>query len=131
MTVAEINKLIQGLPSEERGKVSDGYHSFDEYNKHRDQLWITVCSLQNDLDEARFPFNTTRMYIWRSKLHSDGSKFDGYFVLGMCRHDNSNQITYHLPLSKWEECSFADTVDKSPKWDGHTSNNVLSRLKLI
>ena len=129
MTVAEINKLIQELPSEERGKVSDGYHSFDEYNKHRDQLWVTTCSLQNDLNHELL--SNTRMYIWRAKLHSDGSKFDGYFVLGMSRHDKSNQITYHLPLSKWEECNFADTVDKSPKWDGHTSANVLSRLKLI
>ena len=45
MTAVEVNKLIQELPSEERGKVSDGFHSFSELYTHRCQLWITLCSL--------------------------------------------------------------------------------------
>lgn len=39
------------------------------------------------------------------------------------------QITYHLPIDRWEECSFAETLDKAPKWDGHTSADVITRLK--
>jgi len=125
MTVAEINKLIQELPSEERGKVSDGYHSFSELYDHRIQLWIKVCEFLSSPTDANSPT------VWRTLKHSDGSSYDGWFVLGSCRKDGSNQITYHLPISKWNECSFADTLDKAPKWDGHTSANVLSRLKLI
>lgn len=125
MTVAEINKLIQELPSEERGKVSDGYHSFEEYNKHRDQLWIKVTEFLSSPADINSPI------VWRSLKHSDNTMFEGYFVLGSCRKDGSNQITYHLPISKWNECNFADTLDKAPKWDGHTSKNVLSRLKLL
>jgi hypothetical protein len=35
MNVAEINKLIQDLPSEERGEVSDGYHDFNTLYEFR------------------------------------------------------------------------------------------------
>jgi hypothetical protein len=43
--------------------------------------------------------------------------------------NKGSQITYHLPTSKWDECDFAITLDKAPEWDGHTSNDVLERIR--
>jgi hypothetical protein len=40
------------------------------------------------------------------------------------------QISYHLPMSKWEECDVL-IRDRAPEWDGHTSNDVLERLKQL
>ena len=80
-------------------------------------LFMALASLEAD-----------RVFVWRSKAHSDGSVWDGWFVLGIFK-ETGRQITYHLPMSKWEECNFADTLDKAPVWDGHSPEDVLERLK--
>jgi hypothetical protein len=71
--------------------------------------------------------------IWRSKRHSDGELCFGtgtQFVLGICK-EAGEQITYHIPIERWNETDFAETLDKAPEFDGHTSDDVLERLKLI
>jgi hypothetical protein len=105
------------------GLISDGYHTFDELYEHRIALFIALCRIFIDATE-------NPALVWRSKLHADGTMFEGWFILGM---DTiySGQITYHLPLSKWEETSFAETRDKAPEWDGHTPDDVLERLKKL
>lgn len=99
----------------------DGYHTFDELYDHRIELFIRLC------DFARVG---TGYPVWRSKLHSDGSSWNGWFILGIHTEDGK-QITYHLPISKWEETNFAETLGKAPDFDGHTSDDVLERLKLL
>jgi hypothetical protein len=103
------------------GLISDGYHTFDELYSHRVQLFIALCK---HLDYSG------REWPWRSKLHSDGSSFEGWFVLGLYKKPGE-QITYHLPMSKWDECRFAETLERAPEWDGHTSADVLERLKTL
>lgn len=102
-------------------KVSDGYHSFGELYEHRFELYVALCrSLHRNEDG----------FIWKSKIHSDGSCYDGWFLLGIGTIDGL-QVTYHLPTSKWDDCLFAETLEKAPEWDGHTSNDVLERLKQL
>jgi len=98
--------------------ISDGYHTFGDLYKHRVALFITLCK---NLDGYKYA-NT-----WRSKLHSDETSFEGWFVLGINK-EKGKQITYHLPMSEWEKTNFAETLDKAPEYDGHTSNDVLERL---
>lgn len=110
------HKLIRA--EGENLEVSDGYHTFDELYDHRITLWITLCKYLKEKTAL----------IYRSKLHSDGSSFEGWFILGLIEVPGK-QITYHLPLSRWEETNFAETLDKAPEWDGHTSADVIGRLK--
>jgi len=42
---------------------------------------------------------------------------------------DGKQITYHLPIERWDETWFAETLDLAPEWDGHTPADVLERLK--
>jgi hypothetical protein len=108
---------INDLRPEYKGKISDGYHTFDELYEHRITLYIALCkSLRMEED------------IWKSKQHSDGSRIEGWFILGINKEEGK-QITYHLPLSKWDECNFATTLATAPSFDGHNSNDVLERLK--
>lgn len=108
-------------------QISDGYHTFDELYEHRITLWIALCKKMNDLYNEK----GEGLYPWRSKLHSNGTSFDGWFVLGL-NIMPGEQMTYHLPDSKWNETGFAETLDKAPEFDGHTSADVLERLsKLI
>jgi len=106
--------------------VSDGYHTMDDLYEHRISLWIAYCRLAATLEKSC----KARQSVWRSKLHSDGTGFDGWFVLGM-NHTPGKQITYHLPMSKWAETDFAKTYKKAPEFDGHTSDDVLIRLKKL
>lgn len=96
----------------------DDYHTMDELYEHRYALFIALCKSQH------------RWNIWRSKFHSDGTMFEGYFILGIGKETNK-QISYHLPLKLWNETDFVQTLDQAPLWDGHTSQDVLERLNLL
>lgn len=98
--------------------ASDGYHTFTELYEHRVTLFICLCRLLK------------REIVWRSKLHHDGSSFDGWFIMGI-QIRPGEQISYHLPMSEWSETDFAFTLEKAPEWDGHTSNDVLNRIKAL
>lgn len=103
------------------GGISDGYHTFDELYEHRIVNFIALCRII----EGGGLFD-----VWRSTTHSDGSVWDGWFILGI-NHEPGKQITYHLPVSKWEETAFASTLDCAPEFDGHTSADVLERIKQL
>lgn len=101
------------------GEVSDGYHTFNELYEHRIVLYIKLCQTEH---------NHGSYSCWRSKKHSDGSKWDGWFLLGIGKSVGC-QITYHLPIKYWDECGFAETIEQAPQFDGHTSADVLKRIQ--
>lgn len=107
--------------------VSDGYHTMDELYDHRIVLFITLCRTY-----LRYRINQMGIHangeVWRSKLHSDGSSFEGWFILGI-KQKKGDQMTYHLPMSYWDRTEFAETLENAPEWDGHTPADVLERLK--
>ena len=110
-------------------EVSDGYHTFDELYDHRITLFVALARLsrRQEMKIGEFP---GQPFVWRSKLHSDGSAFDGWYILGIGNFEGQ-QITYHLPMDRWEETDFAATLELAPKFDGHTSADVLERLKQL
>lgn len=105
-------------------EVSDGYHTFDELYEHRITLFITLCRVICAITTGEF------IRVWKSKLHSDGKGYEGWFILGIF-DEKGKQISYHLPISKWEETSFVEELERAPEWDGHTSADVLERLKTL
>lgn len=117
----QLSQQITSLPPEERGQLSDGYHSFNDLYRHRNSLWILVLCLLEALPVER-PFE-----IWRSKKDSAGNGDGNWFLLGV-GIDQGDQLTYHLPIDLWDRCNFADTLEVAPNWDGHTSDDVENRL---
>lgn len=95
--------------------ISDGYHTIKELYEHRIELWIMLCRENRDL-------------CWKSRTHSDGSIYEGWFLLGMTLPDG-RQLTYHLPFKYWYRCDFVKTLEKAPEYDGHTAGDVLDRLR--
>lgn len=102
--------------------ASDGYHTFTELYEHRHTVFIALCRVLVE--------SANHNGVWRSKLHSDGSAYEGWFILGIAKK-LGEQITYHLPISKWESTDFAETLEKAPEYDGHTPEDVLNRLKKL
>lgn len=113
------SKTVYGKGGEEM-TVSDGYHTFDELYDHRITLYIALCKV----------LKANGLNVWRATLHSDLTKFDGWFVLGIGDLPGT-QITYHIPLDRWEETNFAWSVGKAPEFDGHTPADVIERLKKL
>lgn len=115
-----INSIIKGTGIN-ANDVSDGYHTFSQLYDHRITLFIALC---------RVLYNEKLANVWKSQFHHDGSSYDGWFIMGI-NISNGSQISYHLPNSRWDECSFIGSIQKAPEWDGHTSNDVLERLKQL
>ena len=94
------------------GSVSDGYHTFDELYAHRSSLFAVLCSLLKDRS-------------WKSRLHSDGTMFDGMFVAGVDTPDG--QATYHCEDAWWGSFDCPE-LERAPEFDWHTPEDVLERL---
>lgn len=102
--------------------VSDGFNTFDELYDHSIALFIALCRILRK--------EAGHNGIWRSKLHNDGTMYDGWFVMGI-NEEAGKQITYHLPIDRWSETEFAAELSHAPKWDGHTAADVLGRLSQL
>lgn len=114
------SKLVKRFELIENGAnlISDGYHTFGELYEHRNILFLSF------LDNC----DLNRIKAWRSQKHHDGSSYDGWFIIGC--NLNDQQISYHLPMELWKCCDWLKTYDVAPvPWDGHTSQDVLNRLK--
>lgn len=143
-----INGMIKMLSDNkiDKGQISDGYHTFDELYEHRIELFISMCQLHLITERLHHLYTGKKwdsLNVWRSRLHSDGSKIDGWFVLGMYT-EPGEQITYHLPNKYWDRCNLASsddpyeepvkriaTLERAPEFDGHTSQDVLERLRAL
>lgn len=119
LPVEDINALLQLKESWDRNHISDGYHTFDELYMHRHTLFASVGKLiaQTGKYNGVLP-------VWRSEQHADGSMFTGYFIAGIGLTPG-NMATYHIPLDWWDRFSYANTLEKAPEWDGHTSHDTL------
>lgn len=94
--------------------VKDNYHTMDELYDHRTVLFAVICS-QN------------KNRAWKSKRHHDNSYEEGWFIAGL--ETPYGQITYHQKMEYWD--LFDVTIcHHAPFYDGHTSDDVLDRLKL-
>lgn len=122
MQPSEINQLIKDT-NVDTNEISDGYHTFGELYDHRNLLYILLSKYLKRI----FYLDGT---VWRSKYHSDGSEIKGWFILGVGQKKDS-QISYHVPADLWDVCQFAIELDRAPEFDGHTSQDVLKRLKAL
>jgi hypothetical protein len=114
----------------EEMSIFDGYHTFDELYDHRVTLYIAFCNVLANRNYVAEELNVDKVYVWRSKKHSDGGGYEGWFILGI-GIEKDEQITYHIPNERWTETSFADTLMIAPTFDGHTSQDVLARIKSL
>jgi hypothetical protein len=98
------------------GKVSDGFHTFDELYAHRCVLFAALMLSSN-------------VPAWCAEADSKGKALPGWFLAGM-ELAPGQMITYHLPDHIWPLFDGTRVVRReyAPPWDGHTSVDVLDRL---
>lgn len=113
-----VQDLIDGLRKNnmlETGRISDGYHTFDELYFHRMILFAVIC-------------DTYKEKAWKSKLHDDGTMFDNYFIVGIDTPDG--QYSYHYHMEYWDHFKEIKEVERAPKWDGHKPEDITRLLSL-
>lgn len=103
--------IIEG----DTGNVSDGHHTFDELYDHRCHLFVALMRSNPEIS-------------WRARQHEDGSKYEGWFIAGMCLP--TGDISYHLPTRMWTMLDGLNiaTGEYGRKWDGHTAVDTIKRL---
>lgn len=115
---------------EDKMQVSDTFHTMDELYDHRITLFIALCRIIDLHDVGHY---IQKLQVWRSKKHADGQLCFGtgtQYVLGI-EKEAGKIITYHIPIERWDETDFAETLERAPEFDGHTSDDVLERLKAL
>lgn len=116
-----INLLIQSF--DDRSQFSDGYHTFGELHDHRNALWLAICNIIEATSYLKDRFGINE--VWKSWFHSDGSAYDGWFLLGM--QTKKGQVTYHLPGYMYSDAKVPE-LKQAPDYDGHTSADVVKRI---
>lgn len=147
MTVAEVNKLIQDLPSEVRGKISDEFHSFSElyefrkvYNAVLFNEWASNTQMVMTRKQVKGDYGATfeETPVWNPKYdvhkswrHSDGELCfggDWFIVVAVLP---TGQISNHYHKDDFDLFKIPETEKAKYPWDGHTSEDVLNRLKSL
>ena len=108
---ARLADLIE--PQTIDGETSDGYHTFNELYHHRAVLFSVIVSSFSDR-------------AWKSKLHADGTMYDGMFIVGIETPDG--QATYHYDVEPYWDLFRCKEVDRAPEWDGHTPDQAIERI---
>ena len=96
------------------GDFSDGYHTFNELYHHRAVLFSVIC-------------NTFPEKAWKSKLHDTGDMFEGMFIVGI--ETEQGQATYHYDIEPYWNMFRVKELEKAPKWDGHSSDEAINRIR--
>ena len=109
----KLNVTPEEITVEGNIKVSDSYHNFDELYAHRIILFLSLMKMNKSIS-------------WKSKMHHDGEKYEGWFIAGM--NLMSGTITYHVPDNFWNQLSCIQTLERAPAYDGHTAEDVMKRL---
>lgn len=114
-TYAALADLIELQPID--GNTSDGYHTFNELYHHRAVLFSVI--VENFSARA-----------WKSKLHADGTMYEGMFIVGI--ETPGGQATYHYDVVPYWNLFRCKEVDRAPEWDGHTPDQAIERIgKLV
>lgn len=108
-----LKRIFEAPVIEINGNTSDGFHTFNELYHHRALLFSVIVSQFKDI-------------AWKSKLHHDGTMYDGMFIVGV--NTLQGQATYHYDIEPYWDMFNCKELERAPEWDGHTSEQAIERI---
>ena len=101
-------------------KVSDKYHTFEEYTDTRNLWCINYLTERPDIS-------------WKSLRHFDEendsiSNFNGDFVAGV--NTPLGPVAQHIKMKYWDLLN-APEIDHAPEYDGYTMADSIERVKSL
>lgn len=112
-------------------EVSDGFHTFGELYAFRmlyHALWVnTLMAMQEGLGMISSDGYVANYKSWN---HSDGQPCfgGGWFIV--VSETRAGQVSNHYEAENWDLFK-VPRVDVPPEFDGHTSGDVLDRLRAL
>ncbi len=131
MKIDKINQIIRESKADGKdvSQVSDGWHTFSElydirlaYNVALFNEW--AC----DYDFAK-GINEVQHDVHKSIRHHDGELCfgGGWFIVVASLP--TGQISNHYEMKHWDLFRIPETPTAKYEWDGHTTEDVINRLK--
>lgn len=127
-----IEEQIAALSSEDKGNISDGYHTFKElyefrkaYNAALFNEWASYTTTAKGYGQATF--NVPKYNVHKSYKHHDGELCfgGGWFIVVATLP--TGQISNHYKNEDWDLFKIPER-ELADEWDGHTPQDVLERL---
>ena len=107
-------------------KVSDDYHTMQELYDTRLALCVKLFECLHAEELIGKDLLSNEPWVVKSKLHNDGTMFDGYFVIAA--NLAKGQISFHYALEHWDKFQIPE-VERIPwEYDGHKTSDVIERL---
>ena len=112
-------KTTVATMKEDKGNISDGYHTFNELYEYR---LLYNASMFNELAKQG-------LYdVHKSKRHSDGEEcFGGGWFIVQAQLP-TGQISNHYEMKDWDLFQIPEKEKANP-YDGHTPQDVAKRLR--
>jgi hypothetical protein len=136
----QIQEYVTLLPSDIRGSISDGYHTFDElyefrkvYNAALFNEWTKqtkVIGFKNPVIHEN-PIHQSKYDVHKSWKHHDGELCfgGGWFIVVAILP--TGQVSNHYEAKDWDLFKVPETEKALFEFDGHTPKDVLERLKQL
>ena len=118
------------------GELSDGYHTYKElyefrkvYNAALFNEWAENLDTSSDFGQALF--NVPKYNVHKSWRHSDGELCfgGGWFIVSAMLP--TGLISNHYKAEDWDLFKIPEVEKALFEFDGHTSQDVLNRLKKL
>lgn len=129
-------KAVNKVDSSERELISDGFHTFKELYETRLALTALLFNLKEEYLQNKYGMGIIsredydKFKPYKSKKHSDGELCfgGGWFITGFLTE--LGQVSFHYEMKDWDLFNIKE-VEQAPEWDGHTTQDVINRLKQI
>lgn len=119
-TIREMKLVKKHYPDFDENKISDGYHTFDELYEFR--------KLYNAL--AFEYLHRLGLTVYKSWKHSDGELcFGGGWFIVTALLPDIGQISNHYKAEDWDLFRIHEVDIPMTEYDGHTSQDVMDRLR--
>ena len=137
--IKRLNSKILDLPSDVVEKISDGYHTFEElyefrkmYNAALFNEWASnMAANPRWAKEDSQPVYLPKYDVHKSWRHNDGELcFGGGWFIVVAKLP-TGLISNHYKAEDWDLFRIPEAEKARYEFDGHTSKDVLDRLKAL
>lgn len=118
ISTESLNTLIKSLKDSgffNTKNLCDKHYSIRELYNHRMVLFNILCQTYYHL-------------AWKSKKHYEDEIFNDTFIAGI--NTKKGPATFHFKMEYFENFNIPE-IEKAPKYDGYSTDDVLNRLKSL
>lgn len=113
-----LNQIISGLyekGSIDVNKISNGVHTYRELYDYCVGFFGIICNMNREVS-------------WKSKVHSNGTIKDGYFIVGT--ETAEGQVTFECELCYWDSFDVIE-LEMAPKCGSDNSKQAIKALNKV